>query len=444
MKKPNILFLFPDTHRGDWMPYDKVTFKQLGMDPLPLRMPNIQSLMNRGVTFTQALTPSPLCAPARACVASGLRYHKTEVKGNKDNYPLERRTFYSVLKENGYRVGGVGKFDLHKPSHWWGLEGWIDELGVLGFTDAVDNAGKMDAVNSGQIEPKDPYMKYLYEQGLAELHLKDMKNRGHRTEPTELPDEAYCDNWLSQNGVNMLREFPKDQPWFLMANFTGPHGPWDITRKMKESVDGIEFPSANQCEMDPHQLNSIRQNYAAMLENIDRNIGLLLREVAKRGELDNTIVIYSSDHGDMLGDFNKWGKSKPERGSVHIPLVISGPGIQEGIYSDALVELQDIAATVLDMAGLHMHEAEDSLTLKQVLIGNQTSHRNVVISAFESKGQGNWNVISDGTWKLIEEGNEYRLYNLKNDPWENNNVYKKNETVSSSLLQKLNITLSRS
>jgi arylsulfatase len=177
MKKPNILFLFPDTHRGDWMPYDESVFKEMGMSGLPLRMPHMESLMNQGVTFTQTVSSSPLCAPARACLASGLRYDKTGVKGNMHNYPLDRLTFYSVLKENGYRVGGVGKFDLHKPTHWWGLDGWIDELGTLGFTDAVDNAGKIDAVNSGRTEPKDPYMKFLYDRGLAEIHLKDLKNR---------------------------------------------------------------------------------------------------------------------------------------------------------------------------------------------------------------------------------------------------------------------------
>ncbi|MFD0678574.1 MULTISPECIES: sulfatase family protein [unclassified Paenibacillus] len=423
-RRPNFLFLFPDTHRGDWMPYHSDILSALGMEALPLRMPNIEALMKQGVTFTRAVTPSPLCAPARACLASGLRYNKAEVAGNHENYSLSRKTFYSILKENGYRVGGVGKFDLHKPTHWWGLEGWIDDLNQLGFTDAIDNAGKIDAIHSGKKSPRDPYMKYLYDEGLADIHLQDMTDRDQRTDATDLPDEAYCDNWLTRNGIQMLKEFPQDQPWFLMVNFVGPHEPWDITHRMKAEWENAQLSKPNRCTLPEETWNSIRQNYAAMLENIDRNIGLLLEEVKRRGELENTVVIYSSDHGDMLGDFDKFGKCKPERGSVHIPLVISGPGILQNQYSDALVELQDLASTIVDLADLTMEEAKDSLSLKTVLHGETYKLRDIQISGLDEGPQhpSQWRVVSDREWKLIVEKDECdRLYQLKNDPWENRN-----------------------
>jgi arylsulfatase len=133
-----------------------------------------------------------------------LRYNKAGVSGNHENFPLSQPTFYSVLKESGYHVGAVGKLDLHKPTHWWGLDGWIDDLGLLGFTEAIDNAGKIDAVVSGKDEPRDPYMKYLYDQGLADMHIQDMEDRGRRVDATDLPDEAYCDNWLSRNGIQIF------------------------------------------------------------------------------------------------------------------------------------------------------------------------------------------------------------------------------------------------
>ncbi|MGO4274168.1 sulfatase-like hydrolase/transferase [Paenibacillus sp. TAF58] len=104
--------------------------------------------------------------------------------------------------------------------------------------------------------------------------------------------------------------------------------------------------------------------------------GHLLEAVKCRGELKNTVIIYSSDHGDMLGDFDKFGKYKPERGSVHIPLVISGPDIQMDQYSEALVELQDLA-------DLTMEEAEDSVSLKSVVRCEVTSNlRDVQVSAW--------------------------------------------------------------
>jgi arylsulfatase len=434
VKRPNILFLFPDQHRGDWMPYTESVFrKQFGMEPLPLRMPNVEMLMNRGVTFTKAITPSPLCAPARACVAAGLRYDRCRVSGNAFDYPVDQRTFYSVLKENGYNVGGVGKFDLHKKTHWWGLDGWIDDLGAMGFTHAIDNAGKIDAINSGKEAPQDPYMKYLYDQGLAEVHLKDMKGRKKSAAPTELPEEAYCDNWLSSNGIEMLKSFSVDQPWFLVVNFTGPHSPFDVTKRMKADWENVELPQPIHSEDDPAQSLAIRQNYAAMIENIDRNIGLMLEEIERRGELDHTIVIFASDHGEMLGDWNLYGKVLPDRGSVHIPFVAAGPGIRQGVISDALVELQDVASTILELAGLSMPEAVDSISLAGHLQGRTEKHRAVQISALKD-----WRMVSDGAYKLIvQTDKEHRLYDLNADPWEERNIASKQTAIVERLLAEL-------
>ena len=194
-KKPNILLLFPDEHRGDWVP---------GNESLPLKMPNLEKLMNNGMTFVNAITPSPLCAPARACLAAGCRYDTCQVPNNQFDYPLDKPTFYSKLRDAGYQVGGVGKFDLHKKTHFWGLDGWIDDLGKMGFTTGIDNAGKIDAVISAKEEPKDPYMMCLEQNGLREYHIEDMLGRKLKAHPTKLSDELYCDNWLTNNGINML------------------------------------------------------------------------------------------------------------------------------------------------------------------------------------------------------------------------------------------------
>jgi len=413
------------------------------MDKLPISMPNLEKLMNKGITFTNAVTPSPLCAPARACLASGLRYDKCNVENNSFDYPLDQKTFYSVLKENNYNVGGVGKFDLHKLTKWWGVNGWIDELGALGFTHAIDNAGKWDAVHSGKEEPKDPYMKFLYDVGLATVHLDDMKERGQKVEPTQLPDEAYCDNWLSKKGIDMIRDFEKDRPWFLQVNFTGPHDPWDVTKSMREKWENVSFPLPNKWDENSEiDIVSIRQNYAAMLENIDMNIGLFIKEIEKRGELDNTIIIYSSDHGEMLGDFNRFGKSTWHRGSINIPFVIAGPNIQKGVYSDALVELQDITSTILEYANTSMKEAKDSLSLKSLLEGKTNSHREYQVSGLnppKNNKRKSMKTIFDGKYKLVIEDENIKLFDIMNDPWENNNISTGNEDIVNKLLKVIEV-----
>jgi arylsulfatase len=433
-KQPNILFLFPDQHRGDWMPYDPETNKRIGMEALPIRLPHVQQLMKEGVTFTRAITPSPLCAPARACLAAGVRYEACGVPSNAADYPLEQRTVYSALRESGYSVGGVGKFDLHKNTEFWGLDGWIPDLDTLGFTHGIDNAGKLDAFRSGAKEPQDPYMNYLYEHGLAELHLRDMEGRRGdnktNTQPTPLPDEAYCDNWLTRNGVQMLRNFPQDKPWFLAVNFTGPHHPWDVTAGMKKRWENTDFPQPTQCSVEMlDTYNRIRQNYAAMLENIDYNIGLLLDEVKARGEWEQTLIIYSSDHGEMLGDYDAFNKMRPERGSVDIPLVIKGPGIQQGKVSEALVELQDLTATMLDYAGGSLSANSESVSLKPQLTGADTAHRSYQYSAL-----GDWKMAAVESYKLIVQDHQAdRLYHTATDPWETVNVASQHPEIVADL-----------
>jgi len=169
-RRPNILFLFPDQHRYDWT--------SLNPD-LPDITPNLKALAQGGVRFTRAFTPSPLCAPARACLASGKEYANCRVGGNGDTYPLDQTTFYTLLKKAGYHVLGCGKFDLDKPGHNWGpdgrhrREGQPSLLEVWGFTDGIDNEGKMDGLSNYKAH-KDrpgPYFRFLEQKNLVEAYL---------------------------------------------------------------------------------------------------------------------------------------------------------------------------------------------------------------------------------------------------------------------------------
>jgi len=428
MSKPNILFFFPDQHRFDFV----------GFNPdIPVRTPNLDKLADRGVTFTKAIVPSPVCAPSRACMAAGKRYHRCGVPGNGFDYPLDQPTQYQALRDAGYRVAGVGKFDLSKNTLEWGLDGkrLIEEWG---FTDGIDNEGKYDGTRSGKTEPHGPYLSYLCEHGWADIHLNDFdrKNRhGFRdTHPTALPDEAYCDNWIAENGLNLLREFPKDQPWFVQVNFTGPHNPMDITQSMYDARRSVRFPPPNDStQLDPDHHNEIRKNYAAMIENIDRHVGRFLDEVEARGELDNTLVVFSSDHGEMLGDHDRWGKSVYYQPSIGVPLVIAGPGVKSGIVSHALVELHDLAVTHLDFASAEGIPDTDGQSLKPLLTGEATEHRDVALSALND-----WQLIWDGRMKLVvQEGQEPRLFDLEADPGENHNLASEMVDVVDKLSKRL-------
>ena len=426
-RRPNILLFFPDEHRFDWT----------SLNPrLDVRMPNLAALAKNGVSFRNTLVASPLCAPSRACLASGKEYSRCGVRDNSEDYPVRQTTFYSLLRESGYHVIGCGKLDLHKASYTWGLDG-KHLLPEWGFSDGIDSAGKMDAILSGKKHPADPYMAYLEREHLRERHIADVAKRAGRafayTEPTPLPDHAYCDNWVAENGLKLLNASPKDHPWFLAVNFTGPHPPVDITRSMNHNCRGRWYPQPNRStELDPATHVAIRQNYSAMVENIDRWLGAYVDELRKRGELDHTVIVYSSDHGEMLGDHNRWGKTLPYHASAGVPLVMAGPGIEARGTSDALVSHIDLGATFLECAGAYPTRDMDSRSLWPVLSGKARHHREFVRS-----GLWNWRLVYDGKHKLIrgfdpnakghQEGEAGAklpdlLFDLESDPLENTNL----------------------
>lgn len=409
--RPNILFLFPDQWRFDWTSFTS------GLD---VRTPALEELAARGVRFTNALCPSPLCAPSRACLALGLEYHRSPVPDNKVDLPLDRPNVYQALRNSGYHVMGCGKFDLHKATEDWGLDG-KRLLKEWGFSDGIDNAGKFDAIRSGGVTPKDPFMAMLHKRGLAEAHVKDYRSRKNyaATYPTPLPDNAYCDNWIGQNGLNLLERAPAGKPWFLAVNYAGPHDPMDITSSMEKGIRDRKYAAPHgNTEFDAETHQRIRQNYTAMVENLDRWTGRFIDTLKERGEFDNTLIVFSSDHGEMLGDRSLWKKRYPWQPSVGVPLVVAGPGITGERVIDHPTTILDLTATWLDYAGAAPLPQMDSRSLRPVLESRRNNVRDAALSGF-----GKWRLAFDGRYKLIRgEAEEDLLYDLREDPQESNNL----------------------
>ena len=181
-------------------------------------------------------------------------------------------------------------------------------------------------------------MAYLQARGLAETHVADFQGRrgpqGHlRTHPTPLPEDAYCDNWIAANGLRFLEGFPAGQPWHLVVNFTGPHSPMDVTDAMRERWEGVRFPASRRpargwTRRRWRPTTPCARTTPRCWRTSIAQMGRFLDLVRQRGELERTIVVYSSDHGEMLGDHGRWGKSVAYQPSVGVPLVVAGPGVQ--------------------------------------------------------------------------------------------------------------------
>ena len=434
-RPPNFLFFLPDQHRPDW----------LGCNPhLPLRTPNLDRLCGSGVRFTNAFTAAPVCSPSRACLATGRDYYRCGVRDNRQNTPLSLPTYYRHLRDAGYDVVGVGKFDLHKPDRDWGLDG-SNMVAEYGFTRGIDNEGKGDAFASFRengMSPKGPYMQFLKENGLVDTYNANHEAYADQWFPrvTVLPDEAYCDNWVAGNAIRYLKEFHHEKPWHLVVNFVGPHPPFDVTPVMRSRWENVEIPApVDNDEPDMELIRARRQNYAAAIENIDDHIGLMIQLVAERGELDNTIFVHSSDHGEMLGDHNRWGKSVWYTPSSGVPMILSGPGIRQDFCSDALVSMHDLAATFLDYAAASPLPDSDARSLRAVLDGKSERHRDYILS-----GLNDWNMVFDGHYKLVTGADPSPiLYDIQGDPHELKNVAKEHPDTVENLTRILETEINR-
>ena len=456
MKKPNILLLFPDQHRGDYMPFSDEVFSMQGLSPIDLEMPNIRGLMMGGTTFVNCVTPSPICAPARACLAIGTRYEACGVKDNSIDFPTDRKTMYQALQNVGYEVMGTGKFDLHKGTNYWGKDGWVEGLEKIGFTRGIDNEGKYDAIigemsfsrtesdPAGTVQnwidieseyARGPYINYLYKKGKAHYHIEDFKRRHANIRDiqfTELAEDEYCDNWITENTLNLLSKRDHSKPWFMQVNFTGPHDPWDIRKEMYEFTRFKEFPNAVGGNREMQAIDKeIKKRYIAMIENIDRNIGKIIRKLKEDGELENTLIIYASDHGEMLGDHNRFGKAIWYRQSIQVPMVIYGQGTRSGVTITSPVELQDLTSTILDFAGSSFL-TEDSISLRGVLSGTEDSIRSYQYSALSD-----WKVIKDDTWKFVIRKDGRSLFNIKEDINELHDIANENAVLCAAYEKKM-------
>jgi len=468
MKRKNILLVMADQFRADWMSCAGTDY---------VETPNIDRIAKRGVIFSKASCNSPLCAPSRASLASGLYPERVGVMDNDANYPLEAPTYYQLLRKNGYRVGVVGKTDLHKPIHQYGLNGNTPLMYHLGFTDPIDTEGKMNAAFifegadyesiSAEKEreavfftPVGPYQKYLLERNKFQVFKMD-----YITRMTEKPiwysgksvlsKEDYHDWFIAKKSCDFIKNMDENSPWHLFVSFVGPHDPWDAPEKYLEKFKDKEYPdsiedSSNEDKpewikrrINKHSkgigekdIQGVKQNYSGMISLIDDGIGKILDCLEEQNQLDNTIIIFTADHGEMMGDHGLFQKSVMYESALRVPFIVADPSSErQGIIDDvSMIELIDIAPTIMEMSSIDYIEKQfDGKSFVSLLSGEKRMHKRYQVSQLH-----NTHMIFDGRYKFIENKNDRNeLYDLKEDKIEKNNLIDSHASIARELFQKL-------
>lgn len=433
-KGPNILMIMADQLRADWMGCAGADW---------VKTPNLDALLARGVLFTRAACNFPLCAPSRSSLASGLRPSEIDVLSNNDFYPVDVPTYYQTLRKSGYRVGMVGKSDLHKQDHWEGINGDRPIMYHLGFTDPYELEGKETAA-SRSYKPLCPYTHFLAGRGLLEKFREDYtidRKKYPRIIGAEsvLPLDAYEDVFIGEYACRFLESVSTETPWHYYVSFVGPHSPWDAPREYLDLYQGAEMPEAIRVPEQKERfkredLELSMRHYAAMTTLIDDYVGKMTDVLKRRGLFYNTVIIFCSDHGEMLGDHGRFAKNQLYESSVRIPLIISGAGIKARGKNEALVELYDLAPTCLDIALAEPLTRMTAKSLMPVLKGQTDSVRSIQIS--ERKKD---RMVFDGRFKAIVDynGNPVALFDLTSDPRELKNIVRKEKTRALELARAL-------
>ena len=439
--RPNILWICTDQQRYD-------TIHALGNEQI--RTPNLDRLAAQGVAFTRAYSQSPICTPSRACFLTGQYPSSIHVNRNGNAYfPPDVPLVTKILAANGYDCGLAGKLHLAGA-----------ELRVEPRTDDGYRVFKW----SHHPFPEDywpteahDYQSWLREQGVD-------WDRAYGLGPADgtaiqgdycpgIAAEYHQTTWCANEAIAFMRE-KRDGPWLMSVNPFDPHPPLDPPREYLERMDVSSMPLPlfqpeeleSQLDFDrvDHQTElpispydyDARQMvaaYYAQIELIDAQVGRMLDALEASGQRENTIVIFMSDHGEMLGDHGLRLKGcRFYEGAVHVPLVISWLGhFAASLQSEALVELIDIPTTLLQAVGLSVPEGAQGKSLLPILRGQADPHyhrdsiRCEYHDALARKYASHANMIFDGRYKLVVyHGLDIgELYDLREDPDEFQNLW---------------------
>lgn len=426
---PNILWICTDQQRWN-------TIGALG-NPF-VKTPNLDKLVKEGVSFNYSFCQAPFCTASRASFLTGM-YASTvhATKNGAAEWPEAAPLITKTLKDAGYECGLAGKFHLstamaNRPEKRPKDDGYQ----VFHYSHSPYQGGMSNE-----------YIKYHRDKGIDVLALKQ--------ELGYVPAEYHQTTWCADRAIDFIKD-RREWPWLFSLNVYDPHSPLDPPKEYLDryKLDEIWDPAFQNSDLEEKSVfnNVMFQSkpkkytteenrlllakYWAQIDLIDENIGRILRTLEETGQLDNTMIIFTSDHGDMTGDHGLVNKGcRFYEGLVRVPLIVWYPKkFMHNVQSDALVELIDIVPTILDVTGLPVDEKLQGKSLLPILTGKKPAneHKKFVRSEFYDEGMINKNhlyafatMYRTKEYKLVSyHGHEMgELFDLKTDPNEFKNLW---------------------
>lgn len=460
-KKANILLIITD---------QMVPFLTGAYGNKNIITPNLNKLVESGIKFDCAYSPCPICVPARASLMTGKYVSSHKVYDNARPLPALEPTIAHYLTLEGYDTVASGKLHYVGPDQLHGLNRRLTtdifpsdleflpsnslRSGTDKYTDVHANPIAIDYVTAGVRQ---------WSMGLrfdAETHFRAL--------------EYIYDRRIQVGGTMQKPQKERDpSPFFLTVSYTHPHEPFHVTQELWDLYEGVEFDlpylpenlEEHYSEMDKwlnifhgvsevdlknkENLYNMRRAYCGLVTDIDRKIGELIKALKDTGLRDNTIIIFCSDHGDMLGEKGMVQKRSFYEWSSRVPLIINSPdGWKGGIKIEQPVSLIDILPTILDMVEIKEDQrlSCDGKSLIPLISGIEDEEREVYSESHSEGVASTCFMLRKGDFKYIYiHGEEPQLFNLKEDPDEWNNLASKpkyqeiENQMKTKILNKFNI-----
>lgn len=451
-RRPNILLVTTDQQRYD----------TLGVTGNPhVRTPHLDQLAARGTLFRHGYIQNPVCMPSRACMQTG-RYahqhgmeHMESVIGTTPGLPPWETTFMERLQDSGYTTATFGKIHMLPPK---------------GFDETALTMGKGSRWTVAEGSPFGPsqlgpvYAEWLERKrpGAYESIYEQRRRPEYRQQSTAIVNtlaaDEYVDYWIGENTWRYL-ERPDtgtpERPFFLWCGFCGPHGPFDppepyasmyeqdaiaippLLYARQLNAPGSDRPSRFERAGGEDLIRKIIAYYWGMVSFIDTMMGRIMDTLTRRGLLDNTLIIFTTDHGEMLGDFGMLGKGNFTEQVIRAPYIVVPPGSESGAGVrpegprpvDSLVEHIDLAPTILDYAGIPQPGELPGISLRSILESpmptNRPPTKDAILCEYVSNDRRHRSkCLRTERYKYVYAGrdNPVEFYDLERDPQELVNV----------------------
>jgi len=437
-RMPNILWICTDMQRFD-------TIEGLNNDSI--HTPNLRRLMSEGVTLTHAYVQNPVCSPSRASMLTGRYPHTTGLRAMGQRIRSDEKLVTKQLSDAGYACALAGKLHL-SPCASGRVEERIDD-GYSIFNWSHDLSDAWPGRNmwrewlkgEGVKWPEEPTGKDALAWGVP-LDAKYMQTA-----------------WCADRAIYHIRQQRGYNPWLMSVNIFQPHHPYwpakeyfdrykasDVpppnyregelaNKPVYQQVDhrgatgGWDLSFKNTSDLDHQRMKAA---YYAMIEHCDEAVGRMMKALEDTGQAENTLVIFTSDHGEMLGDHGIFLKGPYfYEGAIRVPMILRWPGkYKAGLKSDALVEMVDLAPTLLEAAGMPPPAAMQGRSLTGLLTGQTTRHRDSIYCEFFDS----FALYQPPPMAVCVRTEQYKLacyqnlaagelYDLEKDPNETNNLW---------------------